>query len=85
LGKRFESIKKTLAKKSPEEFAKSGELTWHKRYMARYNEYAEAIKLLNDYSVNQVSQQVNLDYATVRKLNDRTHSIFKYFPELDPD
>ena len=59
--------------------------TWHTRFSNDYNKYASAIELLKTLPITHVQKQTKFDYTTLRKLKDRRHGIFKYFPELSKD
>jgi hypothetical protein len=56
--------------------------SWHTRYMQDYNEYARAIKLLQEYPIIEVSRQVKFQRDNLRKLKKQDHGVFQHFPEL---
>ena len=56
--------------------------TWHTRYKQDYNEYALAIRLLQEYPIVEVERQVKFQRDTLRKLKKQDHGVYKHFPEL---
>lgn len=56
--------------------------TWHTRFTQDYNEYARAIRLLQDLSISEVEKQVKFQRDTLRKLKSQAHGVYKHFPEL---
>lgn len=56
--------------------------TWHTRYKQDYNEYARAIRLLQEYPIVEVARQVKFQRDTLRKLKNQAHGVYTHFPEL---
>jgi hypothetical protein len=56
--------------------------TWHSRYTSDYTKYENAINLLKDSTIMRVVKETGFDYETIRRLKDKSHSIYSHFPSL---
>lgn len=57
--------------------------TWEGRYRKDYSKYESIIKLIGQNKTNkEIISLISVDYATLKKLRNRSHRVFELFPEF---
>jgi hypothetical protein len=69
--------------KFPKKAKEKADNTWKARFDKDYEKYLHAIQLLSEnYEIQKAAELAKLHRGTVSKLKNKTHGIFRFYPDL---